>query len=212
MVYPTPPDLSAFQNSKNKMSRSAHELDSLAHEDRHKSSSLQHLENNNRSQHHLRNRNLHNIHENLSATENDNSDGDLRDVSVMSDVKTKQKNHKHASPSRGSTHKLNTRTINAVQNNNNNNSSFDEDENEIPFEKKRHLFEESYRRAQQNQQQRSSSKSRDTSRERSPGFIQKQTQQYEHKVIRREHDDYKKPPPGPPKPARTIDRRRLMSR
>lgn len=211
VVHPAPPS-NTFQNSIKTISRSAYDIDSLAHEDRNKSSSLQHLENSVVSgrSHHTRSRNLHNINENLSATENENSDGDLRDdVSPISDLKSKQKNHKTlSSPSKVPPQKSSSKFTSNVQNNN---SSLDEDETDMTFEKKRHLFEESYHRAQQNQQQRST-KSRDPSRERSPAFLQNQTQQYENQILRRENDDYKKPPPGPPKPARTIDRRRGMSR
>lgn len=72
-----------------------------------------------------------------------------------------------------------------------NNSSFEEDaENEIPFHKKKYMFEEAAIRSQ--------------SRELSP-----------KSSLRREKSslaDYRKPPPAPPKPARTMDRRRGVSR
>lgn len=75
-----------------------------------------------------------------------------------------------------------------------NNSSLEEDvENEIPFHKKKYMFEEA-------------SAIRSKSRELSPK---------KESSLRREKSslaDYRKPPPAPPKPARTMDRRRGVSR
>lgn len=74
-----------------------------------------------------------------------------------------------------------------------NNSSLEEDvENEIPFNKKKYMFEEAAIRSK--------------SRELSPKI---------ESSLRREKSslaDYRKPPPAPPKPARTMDRRRGVSR
>lgn len=74
-----------------------------------------------------------------------------------------------------------------------NNSSLEEDvENEIPFHKKKYMFEEAAIRSQ--------------SRELSP------KRESSIRIEKSSLADYRKPPPAPPKPARTMDRRRGVSR
>lgn len=71
---------------------------------------------------------------------------------------------------------------------------------ELPFEVKRHMFEESYR-------SNADHNNRSMSRDRSPAAIERNIRYgSEDRTLRRSEGN--KPPPGPPKPARTIDRHR----
>uniref|UniRef100_A0A1B0GHG4 Uncharacterized protein n=2 Tax=Lutzomyia longipalpis TaxID=7200 RepID=A0A1B0GHG4_LUTLO len=155
-----------------------------------RSSSLQHLEDgflfNGRTK--TQSRDLHDISESAS----DNENRPIRHASRS--VPAKPSRGRHSSESTGTSiiksTTLNRRTPNGVAVN----SSHDEDvESEIPFQRKRHYFEEVSRRHE------------------SPART--------HPTLRRElsfggtgSNDYRKPPPGPQKPARLFEKRRAYSR
>lgn len=109
---------------------------------------------------------------------------------ISAGMKLKQRNRQISSSER-----------NISYNRNHNNVSIEDDiESDIPFEQKRYMFEENNRRIQQHD---------NSNKVKSPllhGKVYNETRLNSHKA-----NDYKKPPPGPPKPARTIDRRREMS-
>ncbi|XP_055692139.1 uncharacterized protein LOC129795120 isoform X2 [Lutzomyia longipalpis] len=187
---------SALNRGQKKYSRSAYDLDTISKgtkitsASKARSSSLQHLEDgflfNGRTK--TQSRDLHDISESAS----DNENRPIRHASRS--VPAKPSRGRHSSESTGTSiiksTTLNRRTPNGVAVN----SSHDEDvESEIPFQRKRHYFEEVSRRHE------------------SPART--------HPTLRRElsfggtgSNDYRKPPPGPQKPARLFEKRRAYSR
>ncbi|XP_059622589.1 uncharacterized protein LOC132265824 [Phlebotomus argentipes] len=181
----------ALTRGQKKYSRSAYDLDTISKgtkissASKAKSSSLQHLENdflfNGKTK--TQSRNLHDISE--SASDNENSPTG-RHRSAPAKPQRGRQSAESTSIIKSTT--LNRRTPNGVTVS----SSHDEDaETEMPFQRKRHYFEEASRRHD------------------SPART----------TLRRElsfggtgSNDYRKPPPGPQKPARLFEKRRAYSR
>lgn len=196
--------------SQKKFSKSAYELDSISKAgrvDRSKSSSLHNLDKertltraharNERERSHTHQ--LQNIEESYSASDNENDSDDRehnRRRNVTSSVHRGVSPAPHKSEMSQRMHKSSSKSKS--------NSPETASNHELPFATKRYMFEESHRH-NGNQNNRS------MSRDRSPPAVERSIRYgSEDRTLRR--GEGSKPPLGPPKPARNIDRRRGLSR
>ncbi|GAB0099932.1 hypothetical protein DMENIID0001_158350 [Sergentomyia squamirostris] len=191
------PLLSALNRNQKKYSKSAYDLDTISKgtkitsASKTKSSSLQNLQKdfifNGRSK--TQSRDLHDISE--SASDNENTPAGRHNAR---NPPAKPLRGRHSSESTATSiiksSTLNRRTPNGVTLN----SSHDEDvESEMPFQRKRHYFEEASRRHE-------SPARGNTTLRRELSFNGTAS------------NDFRKPPPGPQKPARLFEKRRAFSR